>query len=188
MIPLQTGVCTHIGLRKTISKREPYPHSSCQDLANYHSELYDKFINLNKTYTQQVCYQLCRQKKMVDACNCSVKNYPNVDDWPVCNTQEQLDCFDSNYLSVNNLTGCDELCPLECDSVYYDYTTVVEPLPSDSDFYERVRNDERLVEVFKEKRVELNERAILDSVACFYVYYEQMSQTRIEESPTVTTV
>jgi hypothetical protein len=187
MIPIQPGVCTNIALRKTISSRQPFPHSSCQDLTDFHSVLYDKFINLNKTYSQEVCFQLCKQQKVIAACNCSVVDFPNLDHYPNCKTWDQVTCFVELNL---NLNGCDESCPLECKTIFYETTTATDLYPSYIS-YEMIRTDQSVVEAFARKnksKQNITYSDITSSVACLYVYFDQISDTLIEESPKMTVV
>jgi hypothetical protein len=187
MIPIQPGVCTSIGLRKTVSSRQPLPHSSCQDLTDFHSVLYDKFINLNKTYSREVCFQLCKQQKVIDACNCSVMNYPNVDFFPTCQTWDQVTCF---FNLDPNISGCDYFCPLECETTHFELTIAEELYPS-SAFYDMIRGDPKVIAAFAKKNKQkenITYGDITSSVACLYVYFDQISDTFIQESPKMTVV
>ncbi len=59
-LSVKTGTCTSIGLKKLISSRLPKPFSPCEDLSSYDSVLYREFLKQNKTYKQDVCYEMCK--------------------------------------------------------------------------------------------------------------------------------
>jgi hypothetical protein len=189
MISIQPGACTYIGLRKTVSSRQPYPFSECRDLTDYRSVLYDKFVKYNKTYSQKACQQICKQKKVIDTCNCSVIVYPNVDDFRTCTTLDQVKCFWEIHKKFD-VSECKNLCPLECNTVSYDFTTSMEKFPSYS-FYKFWKANANVVSAFAERGIayeNITYEALSNSLACFGVYFEDISDTRIEENPAMTIV
>jgi hypothetical protein len=187
MIPMKPGTCTYINIAKTVSKRLPRPFSSCQDLTDYHSVLYDEFLKLNKSYSQQVCYQLCKQMKVITTCNCSIMFYPNVDSVKSCQTLNQVNCY--NNLTLDE-SGCDDHCPLECESIDFEFTTAAEIFP-DQNNYVILKSNAQISGLFRNANVSLASapfEAVSNSLACVYIYYQDLKTTRIEESRAMTVV
>jgi amiloride-sensitive sodium channel subunit alpha/amiloride-sensitive sodium channel subunit gamma len=182
MLSVKPGTCTYVKLKKTITKNLPYPYTNCQDLTNYHSVLYDKFLKLNKTYSQQVCFQLCLQKKVTDACNCSINLYPNLDNHRTCYTWGRIECF--FRINPLNLDGCEKLCPLECESVKYDYSISSDKYPDQTNFV-LLKTDPNIDAMFKYANVSLADASyetLSNSLACVFIYYQDFQTTTIEQT------
>jgi hypothetical protein len=187
MLSFKPGTCTYINLKKTVTKSLPRPYSNCQDLTNFHSVIYDKIISLNKTYSQKVCYAMCQQKKVTDTCNCSVYIYPNVDRYSACKTEDDRECVD--YLWGDD-SGCKELCPLECESTSYDFTTTFDEYPDQYTFNLK-RAEPSVIDHFEKvgfSGSEITYDDLARSLACLKIYYNEFSTTTIEESKAMTWV
>ncbi len=185
MIPLKPGTCTYLGLRKTVSSGLPSPYSSCTDLSSFRSVLYDKFVKYGKTYEQRICYEMCKQKKMIDACNCAVIDYPNLDKFRTCNVMNEINC--TRNLKPDT-SGCDEYCPLECQSVSFDYSTGLEYFPNSAN-YELFKANALVRARFAYANItNYTYEGLANSLACVYVYFEDMKVTTIEEAATITVV
>jgi hypothetical protein len=193
MLSLKPGTCTYINMKKIVTINLPYPYTNCQDLTNYHSILYDKFSKLNKTYSQKVCFELCRQWKLFEACNCSVNSHPNVDNLRTCQTWEEITCF--KYISqveplTRTLEGCERYCPLECESVSYDYTITTDDYPDETNFW-LLKTDSNIDLMFQNANVSLANasfESLAKSVACVYVYFQDFQTTVIEQTAAMTEV
>jgi hypothetical protein len=188
IISTRPGSCTYIKLTKTITRNLPFPYTSCKDLTNYHSELYDKFIKLNKTYSQKMCFQACMQEKVINTCNCSNFFFPNLDNYPTCQTFDQAKCAFS--LASVDSDGCEAFCPLECESLSYDYTISSDIYPDETNFM-LLKADPRTAALFQNANVNLANAsfdALSNSVACVYIYYEDFRTTTIEQSRAMTEV
>jgi hypothetical protein len=187
MLPLKPGTCTYINLRKTVTKNLPKPYSSCQDLTSYHSVLYDKFVRLNKTYSQQVCYALCNQKKVLDACGCAINYYPNVDNNSTCSTLALINCAVNLTLDGS---GCEEFCRFKCESTLYDFTFTFEKYPDQNNFV--VEQADPVVQAhFLSKGIDVNAVTfdqLANSITCAYFFYDNLETTIAEESAAMTVV
>jgi hypothetical protein len=189
MIPAKPGTCTYIGLSKIVAKSQPHPFSECQDLTNYHSLLYDKIIRLNKAYSQKLCFQLCMQKRVIDMCDCAVIRFPNVDNYKSCTNISQINCIQSSVQIINQ-TGCEDYCPLECETTYYDYEMAVDFFP-DHTYYDVYKADRVTQQVLAYANVNASNVTYSDlanSMACLYVYFKDMRLMRIEEEQAMTVV
>jgi hypothetical protein len=181
MLPFSRGHCTHVNLKKTERKNFPQPYSRCQDLTDFHSVLYDKIISLKKTYSQTVCFALCKQKKVIDTCNCSVYNYPNVDNYPTCKTLDEIKCFDKQDFTAD-MSECEELCPLECESTSYDFTSYDYP----NEYTYLVETADSIVADHFENAglsaSDISDEDLSKSMVCLYVNYNKLSTATIEDN------
>jgi hypothetical protein len=183
MRPFSRGRCTYVNLKKTETKNLPQPYSRCQDLTDFHSILYDKIISLKKTYSQNFCFALCKQKKLIDTCNCSVYNYPNVDNYPTCKTLDEIKCFDEEDLTTD-MSECEELCPLECESTSYDFTSTFDSYPDQSTYLVKTAHS-IVVDHFKNAGLSASDISYEDlsrSMVCLYVKYNELSTATIEDN------
>jgi hypothetical protein len=181
MIPIKPGACTYINLKKTVTAHLAKPYSSCTDTTNFHSILYDKIINLNKTYTQRVCFQLCKQMQVISTCGCAMNFYPNVDNYSTCGTLDKVNCY---YNFTFDLDSCGDLCPLECQTVSFDFTTASEIYPDHSNYVIQKADPETLA-LFENANVSLANASFSDvaySLACVYIYYQDLQTTFINET------
>jgi hypothetical protein len=188
LIPAKPGSCTYIGLKKIVTKNLPRPFTDCQDLTNFHSILYDKIIRANMTYSQQACLRVCMQKKMIDACNCSLVYFPNLDEFTTCQTPTQIDCFRKEY--PINITGCDKWCPLECETLKYEYSISSDSFPDELNL-KLLRADYMIDYWFQNANLSLENASpetIANSVACVYVYFPDLYTTKIVQTPAMTKV
>jgi hypothetical protein len=181
MIPAKPGSCTYINLKKTVTKNLPSPFSECHDLTYFHSELYDKFLKLNKTYSQNACFDMCKQKKVIETCQCASIYFLNPDKSRTCATLDETYC--SKNLTLNE-SGCEEYCPLECESITYDFSTSFESYP-DQYNYVVEKGNPVVIALFKAANMDLDVRVFDDlanSMTCVYIFYSALETTTIEEA------
>jgi hypothetical protein len=186
MIPVRPGACTYLALKKTVTTRLPQPYSSCK--TNFRSVLYDKFAALNKTYSQRACFEMCKQMQVIETFNCSIVYYLNVDSYPTCKTIDIIDTF--YYSFTFNMDRCGNLCPVECVSTSFDFTTATELFPND-DYFNILQDDPTMKKLFDNANVSLENASFLsvaNSVACIYIYYQDLQTTFISESQSMDVV
>jgi hypothetical protein len=182
MIHVMPGTCTYIGLRKTKSTNLPKPYSGCIDFANFKSEVYDKFVMWNKSYTQRACVEVCKQMAVVRACNCSVLNYPNLEGVRACGVGYYERCLQVGQ--NQRINKCMDLCPLECDVTEYAYSTSMEYFP-ERVFFDEMKANPVVKSLFARANVAIENVTndeMAKSTACLNVYFEDMRTTRIRES------
>ena len=130
---IRTGEETNIQVQKIFIYDKPYPYTECRDRDTFNSE-FVSFItkNLNKSYFQSDCFDLCRQKFIINKCNCYYAKYPIIITASVCLNETQFKCIKmslNEFINKNELNCVDE-CPHECDSVEYHLTISTSDYPN----------------------------------------------------------
>ena len=186
-IRIETGKETNIALGRTFTHNQASPYTECQDLSSFSSELYNLVKQSNYSYRQSDCFDLCLQKNIINSCGCYYTRYTRMYDAQSCNLT-QYDCVmkESSYLEEDK---CISQCPLECDSITYQYSISSLVFPSQS-FYNKFFSDKQLLnyteflyginvstyEAFQKYYVMLN------------VFYPLMQYTEIKEIPKFTPI
>ena len=126
----------------------PSPYSSCIDLTNFDSEYFRVFQQLNKTYQQSVCQEMCKQNYINKKCNCfSVELLSIVSDnnTVFCGSDsdsaDDFECMQEAMFDIrfNELCG-DKECPLECMSVDYELVFSQDTFPNQF-YYELLKSN-----------------------------------------------
>jgi len=161
-IQVKTGEDVFISLKKTISKIQPFPYGHCNDLRVYDSDIYTFMVNSNRTYRQYDCLYLCLQQVITQKCGCYYTKYPMFNLAKACLNLTELICINGIELGFANgySQNCLSKCPLECESVTYDYSVSTLDFPS-REFYKTTINDKIYganitYELYKENFLSLN--------------------------------
>jgi hypothetical protein len=121
ILRIETGTCSYVGLKKTVIKKLPSPFSECVAQETFKSIYYNEFLKINKSYTQQACFLFCKQRYIVDKCNCYSRKFPGVSNTRLCLNTTDERCV-SHYLNIMNLNEeCLDNCPPQCDLTNYDF-------------------------------------------------------------------
>ena len=182
-ILVEKGKQTSISIRKTITYREPWPYSECQDLTYFRSELYDYIKSKKSVYRQSDCLELCMQKITIEKCKCFNTLLPIYDKTiSPCSAYNETECYLTSLLNALNTfdTKCNLECPLECDYVTYDIATSTLDYPSEQ-FFDDLKNsleeyEEMSLDEFKKTHLLLN------------IFYPYREYTEIKEKPTTSFV
>jgi hypothetical protein len=103
---------SYIGIRKVISKVLPSPFSECTDMRSQHkSILHQEFFKRNKTYQQEVCFEMCKQTRVVEECGCGWSGYPQIFDYDSCINFDDIRCAlnVSRFMHIKP-AECADLC------------------------------------------------------------------------------
>ena len=176
-IIVETSKYTEINLHKTIIKKEPFPYSECYDLDSNDSDLYEFMKSLNMSYNQQDCFNLCLQRKIIEKCECYDLNYPKLLNVSPCLSFERYMCAFKEYVSFkkNKMSKeCLRLCPLECESVVYDFSGSSAKYPNEYGY-----------QVYKDILTGLSYAQVKEGTVAFSISYPKLSYTRISESPKI---
>ena len=127
-ILLKPGTYTDIAVKKSSISLEPYPYSDCQDLSSFKFDR--KYFNILNNegikYNQQDCLDLCMQQEIIDKCNCYYLEFFKLDNQTkACLSMDEVNCAYTNYekfAEKDTVEVCKNQCPLECDSLKYDFT------------------------------------------------------------------
>jgi hypothetical protein len=191
-ISVSPGKSTEIGMRRTFVSKEPLPYSDCLDLSHFESEFYKAIAQTNKTYRQADCFDLCLQQDIIDKCLCYDLSYLNLDDEDPCLNETQIACADGVYEAVSNFEGsskfdteaeCLKKCPLECESVKYDYMISSLNFPTYY-IYDTYRSSNETITSKKNMSYEYFEKRAL----AVSVFYTDLSYTRFSESPKISII
>ena len=122
---IQSGLFTDIKIRAQRHKRLSEPYGQCVEHAAEDSE-----YTVNGTYSQLVCYSLCKQTVVFDTCGCiDYNNFVSIH-----KTTNQRACFKMNlgraqvmkdWTCVQNARAasalsCMDRCPLPCNEVKFE--------------------------------------------------------------------
>ena len=176
---------TSIGIKRTFIHKYPSPYSECQDTSSYDSYLFKKTLEANDKYTQVYCYKLCLEELIIENCNCHLLEYPVLynNNLTACENQKNSDCWFNEISKFNNgeYNGyCSSQCPLECDSLEFDFSYSVSEFPS-KEFYEKVK-------FYKESVKNLTYDDFKQRVLSISVYYPQLKYTEITEMPSTSLI
>jgi hypothetical protein len=176
-ILVETGKHSSISIKKTIMHKTPMPHSECQDLGDFKSNLYD-YIKLNHVeYRQKDCFELCLQKLIIDECKCF---YPWLSVYgkmtQPCFNSTQFHCLAKKFNEVIDEieTMCSPQCPLECDSITYDLGMSSLRFPN-KQFYDSLELKPKVLSYNKFRRLYLN----------LEIFFPVKQYTEISENPKV---
>ena len=174
-IDVQASKLTNIGVKRSFTSKQAYPYSECVDLSGFSSEFYAAIINSNVTYHQQDCFDLCLQKNIITYCGCYDPSYMKLYNSTACLTYAKSMCVNDQYTLFRNQSISDDClsqCPLECDTVAYDFTVSSSNFPT-TNLYDLVKKTlgNMTYEQLKEKAIGIN------------VYYSSLSYTSLSESP-----
>ena len=175
-IDVELGKMTNIELKRTLTYKSPFPYSDCVNLESAPTELYKYILSLKRNYRQKDCFELCFQKEIVRECKCYALKYPKYGDAEYCRNSTQYDCFVGVYRRLKLVASqCSQECPLECDSVAYDYT--ISSATLSQVYYEFLishmekESSTIMYEQFRQRAVGVR------------IYYPRMHYTEITESP-----
>jgi hypothetical protein len=127
-ILLKPGTHTDIVVKKSFTSLVPSPYSDCQDSSTFR---FDKvYFNIlqseNIKYNQQDCLDLCMQQEIVDRCNCYYLEFFKLNNQTkACLSVDEVNCAFASYekfAEKDTVELCKNRCPLECDSLKYDFT------------------------------------------------------------------
>jgi acid-sensing ion channel 5 len=180
-IEILTGNSVNIGIKKTLTHKYPDPYSDCKDLSSVNSYFYDILTQSNKSYRQSDCFELLLQRNVIKNCSCYDLQFPQLYNATPCLNLTQIGCASDQYFSFwdeNSNTFTSE-CPLECESVDFDFTYSISDLDIErfyiNRFYQKPNEDVDLASLKKR-------------VVDIYVYFTQLKYTEITEMPTTTVI
>jgi hypothetical protein len=126
---LATGLQITSGIHNIQIEREfiqklPFPYNQCvkQDTKENISNLFQYFIENNKTYLQKDCIDLCIEEYMINNCSCKQASIGSIS---IClNDSLILKCIENlndNFIyKIEEIPKyCFEKCPYECDYINY---------------------------------------------------------------------
>ena len=144
-LSIEMGKETNIGMKRTFSYKYPYPYSDCIDLSKLNSEIesenfrYIKYTQ-KKPYRKYDCFKFCLQRMIINACECFWTRYSKLKAIRPCSTIIDLKCVYKQQIDFDQ-EQCSKECPLECQSVFYDYAISSMDFPARSMYDEINESD-----------------------------------------------
>jgi hypothetical protein len=184
-VDVEFGQSADITIKRIDSQKLDKPFSDCikdvTSIDSFDSSLYKYILNsTNYSYTQEYCLDLCRGRETNKYFNISNKidsslnaylkiSYLNI-------PSKDLDFFLTNVLIKITKEICFKECPLECDSVKYQYS------------YSSKNFDlQKRLAYFKSNKISIDpsyeKSNYFENVFTVRIYYDQTSYTRITEIP-----
>jgi hypothetical protein len=137
--------------------------------------------NMNWIYTQNECIRLCKNLKFneMNQCNCTLNNYEE-DITKEC-YKDQIEkniknCSRKYVGKFNPIEECQDYCPLECDSFYYEINTYAQLINSNGNITANASFnyvDFKTYENVSKRFYSIN------------VYYEDLKYTLISQKPKI---
>ena len=185
-INIAPGFLTNVAIERTYTEKLSYPYNDCID--NLHEAKYDYLIRKSATlktmknvfnyriYDPNLCIKMCLQKYITDSCGCSAYDLPVYSKTQTgCSTNDQQSCAtqaQTQFFNSPAVIRCQNDCPNKCTYFKYQSQTSVSKYPTN--WY--INN--------------LRTSIILDDynqyVSLVNLYYNDMSYTKIVESPLIT--
>jgi hypothetical protein len=184
-LDISTSAETNIHLRRIFTNKLGKPYSNCID----QDDSFDsKFFNLIKssgfTYRQMDCFDLCFQDYLINECKCYDPGFDNLGYNVTCRNPFQIQCefaaFDK-FTNKESVERCQPLCPLECKSYDFVYTTSFSQFPSHN-YAENLLKIQSIRELY-DNRTNITIDELKYSLLYFNVFYEDFKITVIDELP-----
>jgi hypothetical protein len=177
--------------RNFISKLE-YPYGDClkdiKSSSTFNSFYFDYLVRkIGETYSQEHCYSLCFQKKIINKCNFTNSFMPTFNDTNhFCGAADgEIACLldiVNNFGDTQAAVDCQTYCPYECVSVEYGVSTYKARYPSE--FYTSLIYDKLKVNGINASTESIEKAAIKVNIyykSMEYISTQQMIQTSTED-------
>jgi len=184
-----TGFASYIAIGKLFNNRLEYPYSECkEDFGKFDSELYEFIIKSNKTYSQAECFEVCAQRNIAKACNCSYPWFPNLYDLQPCFSQESNTCVENVWIQmIGNLKeSCKIFCPLECRTISYTTAITNNRYPTQAYANELLANFNLQSRFNSSQNITYED--LRDNVLALYFYADSFEYTEITEMASQTLI
>ena len=182
-IQVPPGFITFVKLDRSFKFNLPKPYSNC-DIDNYKSEHFEselfKLIQHSPyQYTQQLCFEQCLQKLLIEDCNCTDSYFVSLVNSDYCETDSQINCMSrvifekfprNNFIQKH----CLPLCPLECNRTEYHTSLSTSQLLGEK-LYDLIESNINLTADFLTRPFNLN--TAKESVVEVGIFYDSVSYT-----------
>ena len=130
VIALDGGTANYIAVQRRFSSKLPKPYSNC-DIDNKNPDQIDsEYFNIIKNspyqYEQELCVDVCMQKRMIDVCNCTFSIFLSLYNASCKNFAQGLCSWvaiepNGPYDVETTIRNCISQCPLECNSTQFTF-------------------------------------------------------------------
>ena len=186
-ISIELGKETNIAIKRKSYYDYPKPYSKCENLDSHPSSLLNKIIKSGNIYRQNDCLKLCLQQDIINLCKCYFVGLQSYEEnIKPCSSEIDYICFRkllSNYDENNKekRENCSKFCPLECESIEYDFEVSSLENPSE-EFYNALlknRNPNLINGTF-----ETNRKHFLN----LNIFYSALKYVQIIQTPKTTLI
>ena len=133
-LKVSTGLETNIAVNRVFTYKKEKPYSECVlDIDRYYPEFmipYFKDGNQKKYYKED-CIELCIQNSIISKIGCYIPNLEKIESAIPCSTVDdvnKLRILENNYADISK--ECILKCPVQCDSLEYNYIISQANLPN----------------------------------------------------------
>lgn len=147
-----------------------------------------KVDGTNRTYiySRTNCMILCEQKQKIVQLGCYDMRYPAILGAPPCNKKTQFEQLSQLKL---NLSECASQCPYECNTEDFSLSISYTDFPSWDFYYQKLHSNADFYEkLFNLSVDDITYEMFTASVASVFLYYDDLVDTQITESPSLTLV
>ena len=184
---ISPGTSTTIRLSKVFTTREPSPYSDCEPIPSPKNESF--FMQLEQlgynlslfSYKKNICESNCYQMILYRECGCfdSFLTCPLCNQFGrICKTKNETICL-LKYLKSDNYFYCDEMCPKECQSQYFEKSVLQSSL-IDLKNYDKTGSITSNLEDEKLNEFEMNLKIYFDDF-----YYQSITESPAISRPTL---
>ena len=191
-INVNVGQETNIAVTRSYKKSYPSPYSDCVDLNTFKpTEMYSFMMNSNPnvSYRQQDCLDLCFQQQVMTNCGCYYPKYLSLNpQTPPCLNLTQLICIYNQYSlapksQANNACITDQ-CPLECDTVEFNFQTSNLDYPNQATYNQLFSNPNGIAYYEYYYNITLSTfSSYQENFLVLNIYYPSTQYNLITESP-----
>ncbi|RNA32454.1 acid-sensing ion channel 1-like [Brachionus plicatilis] len=186
------GSYSNIIIERIKNMQMPKPYSDCVDnldtIYSFDSEYYREVFRSNLTYNQIECLNAYIHSKIYERCKCDdMTSNLIIDNGNLCDTFEKQLCsinIRKEITTSNYKETVSKLCPLECESIRYDWKKSEGKYPSAS-YARDLAKSEKVIRLF-ENRSNVSLEELRDNILAINIYYETIEQTEITENASYT--
>ena len=185
------GMESVVKISKTIINQVPNPYSDCDfDLIDdkydqQKFEMINAFKIMNKSYRKNDCIELCKQKIIIQKCDCHIPFLHSFSSKVPCINFTQHECYYNAFHDLyddSKYNECFDNCPLECETVDYSVSISNSISPARS-FYEKTLKNNPIV---KNSNNSLDYDTMKSQFAYISLYVGDLRYTKIQEIPNFT--
>ena len=206
-IDVAVGLQSNIAIKRTFVNRQPSPYSNCIDTLSesdaqknvYLQEMYNQISQgIIAQYMQKYCLKLCYQYYIIDKCECKSLQFTYLTltskNANGCVSALNLECMkqkDNAFYDTDQVNTCFDSCPIECNSVNYDFNIRTATYPSKwySDLFVEQQYNYQLDKFYNDSSENYSgpdHQMISETTAMVNVFYGSMQYELVTETPVMT--
>lgn len=173
-------------LSKTRSSQMPQPYSSCLAAESITNNITQEMARYNLSYIHDICFMFCVQMNIVLSFGCYDMSLPGAFNASPCYDFTVYTQLSSFYFM--NVDQCNQLCPIECETVTYDVSVSYSDFPSYQTFISNYKYWDKIASLLGTTSNNLTIDMFRSNFAAAGFYFSQLQYTQIEESAQMTAI